>query len=81
MILKNPGYVVVPVFIDDALGKDTVIGVKWTVGSALSVSITGPDNIQIDQGDPRYIIDESNKVISVTLLTAKVSQCFHTFQN
>ena len=69
----NPGFKVVPVVIDSALGNDTVITVAWSYSTTISVVVTGPDGKTVDQNDTEYNIDPTSRIISIRLPKALVS--------
>ena len=72
VIEPNPGFEVIPVIIDDALGNETVISVIWTTGSSISVVVTGPDGTRVDKNDHRYRIDNGAKTLTINLPRAQV---------
>nr|XP_054756299.1 calcium-activated chloride channel regulator 1-like [Lytechinus pictus] len=67
VIDSSPGFEIVPIIIDAALGNNTVITVIWTTSSSISVVVTGPSGALVDENDPRYHIDLSTKIVTVNL--------------
>ncbi|XP_071498192.1 calcium-activated chloride channel regulator 1-like [Diadema antillarum] len=73
-IQQNVEREIVPLVIDSALGNDTVFTVTWTGSNPVKAVVTGWEGTRIDHNDPRYHEDATNKIISVTLPSAKPGQ-------
>eukprot|EP00057_Strongylocentrotus_purpuratus_P013851 XP_011668325.1 PREDICTED: calcium-activated chloride channel regulator 4A-like [Strongylocentrotus purpuratus] len=71
IIEPNPGFSIIPVVIDAALGNETVITVTWAASNSISIVLTGPDGTQVDDSDPRYHIDTINKIVTINLPLAQ----------
>ena len=72
IIEPYPGFSNIPVYIDAALGNETVITVIWAESHSISIVLTGPDGTRVDDNDPRYHIDTINKIVTINLPLAQV---------
>eukprot|EP00057_Strongylocentrotus_purpuratus_P013847 XP_011668321.1 PREDICTED: calcium-activated chloride channel regulator 4A-like [Strongylocentrotus purpuratus] len=68
IIIEPNGFKTIPVVIDAALGKETVITVIWTKNQSISVVVTGQDRTQVDS---RYYNDTMNRIVSINLPLAQ----------
>ena len=72
IIEPDPGFYIIPVIIDAALGNETVIMVVFTNRYTLPIVVTGPDSTQVDRNDPRYHDDMEHNIVSIKLPLAQV---------
>ena len=72
IIEPDPGFYIIPVTIDAALGNETVITVVFTNRYTLPIVVTGPDSTRVDHDDPRYHDDMENNIVSIKLPLAQV---------